>query len=241
MNNQKLLLTSLALSLFMCLSGVSLVSAQSAIVNVPSTGVVDAKKLYVEMDFITNYAWQPGDDRFANFLPRAVVGVGHHVDVGANVSYTRVPGGGAPLELQPNAKWQFYQNEGQGIAASVGCIWFIPITNRTGTKTFGECYSVASKQVKGSHGPRLTGGGYFFVGAGDSEKTKAGAILAYEQPLVDKLEFLVDWSSGQNRLGYVSPALNLTLPYNSSLTGGYAIANHGRGKNAFFLYYGTQF
>jgi hypothetical protein len=232
---------ALALSIFALFITESSVSAQSAIVNVPSSGVVDTKKVYVEMDFITNYAWQRGDDRFANYLPRAVVGVGHGIEVGANVSYTSVPGGGAPMEIQPNAKWQFYQNEEKGIAASVGCIWFVPVTHRAATKTFGECYSVASKQISGKYGPRFTGGGYFFVGAGDSENTKTGAIVAYEQPLSDKLQFLLDWSSGDNRLGYVAPALNLTLPHNSSLTGGYAIANHGRGKNAFFLYYGTQF
>src|SRR5436309_5459629 len=85
-------------------------AAQSAIVNAPSTDVVAAKKIYVEMDFITNYAWQRDDARFANYLPRAVVGIGHNIEAGANVSYTRVPGGGAPVELQPNVKWQFYSN-----------------------------------------------------------------------------------------------------------------------------------
>src|SRR6185503_10332676 len=88
-------------------------NAQSTVMNAPSTDIVSAKKVYLEMDFITNYAWAKGDERFTNYLPRAVVGVGDHIEVGANVSYTRVPGGGAPLELQPNAKWQFYNNEGK--------------------------------------------------------------------------------------------------------------------------------
>lgn len=224
-----------------CFFRAGFVSAQTAIVNVPSTDVVSAKTVYVEMDFITNYAWARGDDRFANYLPRVVVGSGRNTEVGVNVSYTRVPGGGEPIELQPNAKWKFYANEEKGIAASVGCIWFVPVTHRAGTKTFGQCYSLASKQLSGNYGPRLTGGGYLFVGAGDAEKTKKGVIVAYEQPLTDKLQFLIDWSSGDNRLGYIAPSLNLVLPRNSSLTGGYAIANHGRGKNAFFLYYGRQF
>src|ERR1051325_10195111 len=123
-------------------------SAQSAIVNAPSTDVVAAKKLYVEMDFITNYAWQRDDDsKFANYLPRAVVGVGHNVEVGANVSYTRVPGGGEPVEVQPNVKWQLYSNESLGVAASAGCIGFIAATHRSGTKDFIQCYSLASKQL----------------------------------------------------------------------------------------------
>ena len=115
--------------------------------NAPSSDVVAAKKVYLEMDFITNYAWAQGDDRFANYLPRAVVGVGGNVEVGVNVSYTRVPGGGEPMEIQPNAKWQFYNNEGKGVAAAAGCMCFIPITNRAGTDTFAQCYSVASKAV----------------------------------------------------------------------------------------------
>lgn len=209
--------------------------------NVPSTDVVAAKKVYVEMDFITNYAWQRDDARFANYLPRAVVGVGHNVEVGANVSYTRVPGGGEPIELQPNAKWQFYSNEDKGLAASVGCIWFVPITNRTGTDTFAQCYTVASKQFSGNYGPRFTGGVYRLLGAGDDEETKTGAIVGWEQPLSKKVGFTVDWSSGVNRLGYLSPGFYVLTPRNGSISAGYAIANKGHENNALFVYYGQQF
>ena len=240
MNKLKIILTILAYCVVSCFVDHN-IAAQSAIVNAPSTDVVPAGKVYLEMDFITNYAWARRDDRFANYLPRVVVGVGKNVEVGANVSYTRVPGGGAPIELQPNAKWKFYQNEAKGVAATAGCIWFVPVTHRAGTRTFGQCYSVASKQMTGRYGPKFTGGGYYLIAAGNAEKTKAGAILAYEQPLTNKLQFIMDWQSGDNRFGFVAPALNLVLPHQSSLSGGYAIANHGRGKNAFFLYYGTQF
>jgi hypothetical protein len=239
MNNSKIFLPFLVSC--GCLFAAQHVAAQSAIVNTPSTDIVPAKKLYVEMDFITNYAWQRGDERFANYLPRAVVGIGKNVEIGANVSYTRVPGGGEPIELQPNAKWRFYQNKTKRIAASVGCLWFVPITHRSGTKTFGECYAVASKQMSFDYGPRFTGGGYVLIGAGNAERTKSGAIAAYEQPLSKKIQFLIDWSSGDNRLGFVAPALNFVLPHTSSLSAGYAFANHGRGKNALFVYYGTQF
>src|ERR1041385_1381268 len=93
-----------------------LAAAQSTILNTPSTDVVASKKVYVEMDFITNYAWQRDDDsKYANYAPRVVVGVARNVEVGINVSFTHVPGGGQPIELQPNAKWQFYQNESKGL------------------------------------------------------------------------------------------------------------------------------
>jgi hypothetical protein len=216
------------------------VKAQSAVVNTPSTSVVSAKKVYLEMDFITNYAWER-NDHFENYIPRAVVGVGKNIEVGANVSYTHVPGGRQPMELQPNAKWQFYNNEQNGIAAALGCIGYVPITHRTGTRTIAQCYGVASKQLKGDHGSRFTGGAYTLLNTRDSEKTKTGAIVAYEQPLVENVEFIVDWFSGDNRFGYVSPALSFTTPHDGSLSLGYTIANHGRGKNALFAYYGMTF
>lgn len=232
-----LLLITTILGLTFAQSGM----AQSSIMNVPSSDVVAAKEVYVEMDFITNYAWARGDERFANYIPRAVVGVGRNVEVGANLSYTRVPGGGEPLELQPNAKWQFYTNEGQGVTAAAGCIWFVPVTHRSGTDTFGQCYTLASKEFSGNYGPKFTGGGYVLVGANADQGTKGGAILAYEQPLSKKVGFIVDWASGNNRFGFISPGLSVDTPHNGNLSAGYAIANQGRGKNALFVYYGQQF
>lgn len=216
-------------------------NAQSTLMNVPSTDVVATKKVYVEMDFITNYAWERGDNRFENYIPRTVIGVGKNIEVGANVSYTHVPGGGQPIELQPNVKWQFYNNEQKGIAAAAGCIGYVALTHRSGTRKFAQCYGVASKQFKGDHGPRFTGGAYTLLNAHDAEKTKTGAIVGYEQPIVDKVDFIVDWFSGDNRFGYVSPALSFTTPHDGSLSLGYTIANHGRGKNALFAYYGMTF
>ena len=229
-----------AVALFFSL-GASMSRAQTTVMNAPSSDVVAAKRVYVEMDFITNYAWARGDERFANYLPRAVVGVGQNIEVGVNVSYTRVPGGGEPLELQPNAKWQFYSNEEKGVAAAAGCMWFIPVTHRSGTDTFGQCYSVASKRFKGDYGPKFTGGAYTLIAASRDQGTRTGAIAAYEQPLANRLSFIVDWQSGDNRFGFISPALNVSTPRNGNLSAGYAIANRGRGRNWLFLFYGQQF
>jgi hypothetical protein len=225
----------------LCLFSPRPANAQSTLMNVPSTDVVAAKKVYLEMDFITNYAWERGDDRFQNYIPRTVIGVGKNLEVGVNVSYTHVPGGGEPVELQPNAKWQFYNNEQKGIAAAVGCIGFVALTHRSGTRKFAQCYGVASKQLKGNYGPRFTGGAYALLNAHETEKTKTGAIVAYEQPILDKVDFIVDWFSGDNRFGYVSPGISFTTPHDGSLSLGYLIANHGRGKNALFAYYGLTF
>ncbi len=215
--------------------------AQSTIMNIPSTDVVAARKVYVEMDFLTNYAWKR-EGSFQSYIPRAVVGVARNVEAGINVSFTHIDGEpGQPIEIQPNVKWQFYNNESNGTAASVGCILYAPINHRAGTDTHGFCYVNGSKRFSGRLGPRITGGGYTLVSARKENGDRVGAMAAYEQPISKRVGLLVDWFSGANRFGYVSPGITIATPGKSALTTGYAFANHGRGKNALFIYYGKQF
>lgn len=213
--------------------------AQSTLVNVPSTDVVAEKKVYLEFDFITNYAWQR-ESSFRSYVPRTVVGVAHNVEAGVNIAYT--DGAGVqPIEVQPNFKWQFFRNEGKGAAASFGCILYLPVTHRTGTNTFGMCYSVLSKRVNGKYGPRLTGGAYALVNRRDGNGAKSGVIAGYEQPLSGKVSFVTDWFSGDNRFGYVTPGFSFTTSRRGTLYTGYSMANHGSGNNALFAFYGITF
>ena len=237
MNRKTVTLTFLFATLLLCTCAESW--AQTTILNTPSTDVVASKKVYVEMDFLTNYAWQR-EGSFQNYIPRVVVGIPGKLEAGVNVSFTHISGQDLPVEVQPNVKWQFYNNEKVGLAAATGCILYTPMNHRAGTDTLGQCYVVGSKRFSGNHGPRFHGGAYSLVGA-PSERTKQGAIVAYEQPLFNRFSFLADWFSGDNRFGYVSPGISIATSKSMALTTGYAIANHGSGKNAFFVYYGKQF
>jgi hypothetical protein len=238
MDSRRIFLTLFVVCMVPLFAGKPVV-AQSTLMNVPSTDVVSSKKVYVEMDFLTNYAWQR-EGSFQNYIPRTVIGLPKNLEAGVNVSFTHVTGEDSPVEVQPNVKWQFYSNENNGMAAAVGCVLYTPITNRAGTDTLGQCYAVGSKQFGGRFGPRLTGGGYVLMGA-PGERSKGGAIAAYEQPLTKRLYFIADWFSGDNRFGYVSSGLSFNTTKDSSLTAGYAFANQGRGKNSLFVYYGKQF
>ena len=227
-----LLLTGALLS-----GGVAL--AQSTLVNVPSTDVVAEKKVYVEFDFVTDYAWKR-EGSFRTYVPRVVVGVAPNLEAGVNIAYT--DGAGVqPVEVQPNFKWRLYKNEGKGVAASLGCILYVPVTHRRGNDTFGLCYSVLSRKFNGNYGPRLTGGGYALVNRQDGNGAKSGAIAGYEQPLSGRVSFVMDWFSGQNRFGYVTPGFSFTTTSKSALYTGYSIGNHGRGNHALFAFYGITF
>lgn len=226
--------------LALALAGAAEASAQSTLFNIPSTDVVAKKKVYAEFDFISHL--EPHDEGgFQAYIPRVVVGVGGNVEVGANVAFADALAPDQPVELQPNVKYRFYDNEENGVAASVGGILYTPIANRAGVDTFGLLYTTVSKKVKGTYGPRLTGGGYGLVGRANGNGSEGGAIVGYEQPLHAKVNFVADWLSGKNRFGYVTPGLSFVTSSRSALYVGYSIGNQGRKNNALFVYYGYTF
>jgi hypothetical protein len=229
-----------ALFIGIFLSSSCLASAQSTIAAVPSTDVVADKKVYLEFDFISQYA-NHHESGFQSYVPRAVVGVGHSIEVGANLVYTDGFGVNQPIEIQPGVKWQFYRNERNGVAAAAGAMLYTPLTHRAGTDTFVMLYAVISKKMAGKFGPRLTGGGYALVGRNEGTGARGGVIAAYEQPLVPRVSFVMDWFGGRNRFGYVTPGLSFATTKRSLLYTGYSIGNQGRRNNALFTYYGITF
>ena len=215
--------------------------AQSTLFNIPSTDVVAKKHVYLEFDFLSHFE-SHSDGGFQVYVPRAVVGIGKGTEIGLNVAFADTLAPDQPVELQPNVKHQFYHNEGKGVTVSGGGILYLPATHRIGTDTFGMVYSVVSKQVKGTHGPRLTGGAYGLLGRVNGSGTTSGAIVGYEQPLAPgKVSFVADWFSGKNRFGYVTPGFAITVSKTSLLYAGYSVGNQGRKNNALFVYYGITF
>ena len=214
--------------------------AQSTLFNIPSTDVVAPRRTYLEFDFVSHL--EPHDEGgFQAYVPRAVFGVGKKFVAGVNVAFLDAEAPDQPVELQPNVKYQFYANEDNGVSAAAGGILYTPIANRTGVDTFGLLYTVASKKVKGTYGPRITGGGYGLIGRANGNGSEGGAIVGYEQPLHGRVSFVADWLSGKNRFGYVTPGFSVALPRSSALYVGYSIGNFGRKNNALFVYYGITF
>jgi hypothetical protein len=234
----KILYLTLLVAL-LCLSA-RVTVAQSTLVTIPSTDVVSGAAVYVEFDYTSHYA-SHHNGGFQAYTPRVAVGLGHNVEVGVNVVYTDGFGVNQPLEIQPNIKWRFYQNEKQGLAAVAGVMLYAPVTHRAGTNTFVMMYALISKKVAGKFGPRLTGGGYALPGRDDGTGDKSGAMAGYEQPLARRVSFVVDWASGHNRFGYVTPGFSFATTQHSNLYTGYSIGNQGRKNNALFAYYGITF
>jgi hypothetical protein len=216
-------------------------SAQSTLFNIPSTDVVAKKKVYLEFDFVSHLEHHENGG-FQSYIPRAVFGLGKRTEAGVNITFADTLVGDQPIELQPNVKHQFYSNEEKAVTIAAGGILYLPVANRTGTDTFGMIYTVVSKTIKGSHGPRLTTGAYSLIGRTGGNGDNVGAIAGYEQPLLPgRVSFVADWFSGKNRFGYLTPGLALNVSKTSLLYAGYSIGNQGRKNNALFMYYAITF
>ena len=213
--------------------------AQSPIFNVPSTDVLPRQSLYVGAAYIAHPAsYEKGG--FHYFGPNVIYGVRKNLEVGLNAYYTK-SSGPAVAEIQPNVKWQFYNNEDSGVAAAAGGILSVPLTNRAATNTKAMIYATVSKQLKGKLAPRLTTGAYSFVGRMAEGETRGGIVLGYEQPVRRRLTFVADWYSGHNSNGYAAAGVGINLSKRGSLYAGYSFGNEGRGNNWLGIFYGHTF
>lgn len=226
------------LTMVCCINQVT--PAQSGLFNTPTTDVMTAGGTYLEADFDAHLT---GYERggYQSYGVYSLHGVNKRMEVGLNAYYTKA--GNAPLsiELQPNAKWQFYSSEDNGIAAASGVILYLPINHRTGSDTFCSVYATVSKKVSAMRGARFTTGGYALLGRYAEKGSKRGATFGYEQPLHRKLSFIMDWKTGKNRFGYAAAGLGITLSRRSLLYSAYYFGNEGRGNNSFGIYYGVSF
>ncbi|MDQ1728040.1 MAG: hypothetical protein QOD33_165 [Pyrinomonadaceae bacterium] len=240
MRSQTLLRSRLLFVVILLVSAhASRTMGQSTIFNVPSSDVQAPRKVYLEADFITHFASYK-DGGYQTYGPRVVVGLPGNTEVGLNAFYTRASTG-EPVEIQPNFKWQFYNNEKNGMALAAGVLLTIPATRRHEGKTTGMLYVVGSKTFPGNHGPRLTFGGYRLAGPFEPGSDRTGVIAAYEQPVTAKFSFVTDWFSGKNDIGYVTAGAGITLSPKQNIYAGYSFGNEGRGNNSLGVYYGYSF
>jgi hypothetical protein len=234
------------------------IMAQSTIFNIPTTDTVAEGKTYAEFDFLPQL---PGNDSSRIYLynPRLVVGAPGKLEFGVNVpTYNTRDSGTSATNgyIQPNAKWRFYENERAGVALAAGGLLNLPLNNRNGRDSWSLLYGLISKKVNiGDYGPRFHAGPYGIVSANQDPGKgsvsflgpRAGVILGYEQPAYKKVSIAVDWFSGKNGLGYLTPGISIALPGSGLLNLGYSIGNdswadgNASSNRYLFIYYGVTF
>jgi hypothetical protein len=213
---------------------------QTTVFYAPSTDVIGVHRTYLEADLITHLAAYK-DGGYRIYGGRAIHGVRKGIEAGVNIYFASSANSPEPVVVQPNFKWQFYNDEGKGLAASAGVLVSMPVTHRSAGHTSAILYVVGSKKIAGDYGPRFTAGAYHLAAGVDKGTTKQGAIIGYEQPVNRRLTFIADWTSGKNHLGYLAAGGVMMLSPSSAVFLGYSVGNHGRGNNAAILGYGYRF
>jgi hypothetical protein len=227
-----------ATSSFLLILALSLkVPAQQTVFNVPTTDVLDKGKVYFELDVSAKPNNSPAVNKFSAFVPRLVVGAGHHVEAGVNIVGNVQPGADSTT-ISPTIKWKVYDGKDNGWAVVAGDNLFIPVRNRAydaGT------YSYLMTQKTFSKSTRVGFGGYFFSkNVVAPNANRAGGQFTFEQPVNKKLSLAADWFTGKHSAGYFSPGLIFKV--GSKITGyaSYTIGNQNasRGNHFFLLEFG---
>jgi hypothetical protein len=177
--------------------------AQQTIFNVPLTDVMDAGKVYAEIDASFKPNEQAALGKFSSFVPRVVVGVDHNVEVGVNLNGNIQPGADTTT-IVPTVKWKFYESKKKDVALVAGTSVYIPVRNRA--YDLGTYSYVAISKTIGK--TRLTAGGYVFskdVVAANA--ARGGGQFGFEQTINKKLSLAADWLTGRHANGYFTPGV----------------------------------
>lgn len=215
------------------------VSAQQTIFNVPTTDVLRRGQVYVELDASFKFSSQAALNRFSSFVPRVVVGAGHNVEVGLNVTGNVQPGADSTT-LSPTVKWKFYENKKKDTALIAGTNFYIPVTNRTynfGTWSYVEISRTINKT-------RLTAGGYVASkNVFAANAVRAGGQFGFEQTVNNKLTIAADWITGKHASGYFTPGFIYKPTPKVTAYLGYSIGNAAaaRGNHYFLFEFGYNF
>lgn len=212
---------------------------QQTIFNVPSSDVLDKGKVYFELDASFKPVSQDAVHKFSSFVPRLVVGVGHNVEIGLNLTGNLQPGADTTT-LVPAIKWRPYFNGDNGWSIVAGDHLFIPVRNKS-YNIGNYVYLQVSKNFK--TGTRLTAGGYHFSKHVVSAEDRAGGQFGFEQTVNKKLNITADWYTGRHAAGYFTPGISFRPA--PKLTGyiGYSIGNGAvkHGNHFFLLEFGYNF
>jgi hypothetical protein len=220
-------------AIFVILTTAFAANAQQTIFNVPTTDVMDAGKVYVELDASFKTNEQDALGKFSSFVPRVVVGAGHNIEVGFNLNGNMQPGADSTTAV-PTVKWKFYENKKKDTALIAGTNFYIPMRNRV--YNFGTySYVAVSKTINKT---RLTAGGYVFSkNVAAANAVRAGGQFGFEQTVNKKLSIAADWLTGRHANGYFTPGIIYKPHPKVTAYFSYSIGNMNAAKgNHFFLF-----
>lgn len=172
---------------------VAALRAQETIFNVPSPDVLEKGKLYLETDHYFR-SWNTVSGHTGIFLVRAVVGVGHNVEIGLNSGSFDYLHASAPF-VDGTLKWRPIRTGTLGLV--LGDNAGIGLTNSTSGDFRNLAYTSGFVTVPGAK-TRASAGPYCATRNVFGDRRRCGAQVTVEQPIpgVNGLELAADWFSG---------------------------------------------
>jgi hypothetical protein len=210
------------------------VLGQETVFDVPSADILDEGKVYGELDGTVRVV-----DPLATFTPRIVVGIGHQVEVGANLNGLSAPTV-QELNISPTAKWRVWSARESGWSFLVGDNLFFPVYKRT-YEVGNYAYAFFSKEWK--RGTRIGFGGYNFTKHVVATGNRSGGQFTAEQTLNHRLTLAAEWYTGKQAVGYVNIGSIIKLTSKLTLYTAYQIGNYGvtTGNHQFLWEFGYNF
>jgi len=224
------LIVSLAIG-FTCAVGIN-VQAQQTVFNVPTTDVLDKGKVYVELDVSAKPNDSDALNKFSSFVPRVVIGAGHHIEVGLNITGNVQPGPDTTT-LVPTFKWKIYDGGDNGWAMVVGEHLFIPVRNK-GYNIGNHNYLMVQKTFASK--TRIGFGvGVFTRDVVAPNAVRGAGQFTFEQPVTSKLTIASDWYTGKHANGYWSSGGYYKFTKRITGYAAYSVGNANANKGNHFL------
>ena len=215
-------------------------SAQQTVFNVPTTDVLDKGNVYFELDLSAKPNDSDALNKFSSFVPRVVVGAGHHIEVGLNITGNVQPGLDSTT-LVPTFKWKIYDGGDNGWAAVIGEHLFIPVHNKS-YNAGNQNYLMVQKTF--STKTRVGFGGAVFTRDVVAPNAIRGAgQFTFEQSVTTKLTIASDWYTGKHANGYWSSGGYYKFPKRITGYVAYSVGNaNATSGNHFLLFeFGKNF
>jgi hypothetical protein len=194
-----------------------------------STELTGAGSLDLSVEFMGSVA-RRASGGFEWYLTDLTFGVTPRLEVGAGWSALVPTSSGEPHEVVPHAKLTLFDGAATSVVA--GGAWHAPVSNRHDARGYGWLYLVGSRTFDVRRPITLSAGVYEIVRRdatfGD---TLRGVSLGWDHAITDRWSYSVEWISGSNWYGYLSPSVTfMTGPH--WFTAGYCVgndrtANHG--------------
>jgi hypothetical protein len=193
-------------------------AGQQYVWSVPSSDVLEKGGILLE-----TYAYLgPSHPRSLYLGPRLVAGVGGDVELGLNVSNNVRPTSDSRVELA--VKWKAWKSGGERWDLLAGSHGYLPVYHREYTLG-GLSYAQLGRSFAG--GARLSAGAYVYSPKVVASSARAGAQIAYEQPLGRRFTLGADWVTGRHAAGYSTLGLYFEVTPKLYISGGYAFGNTG--------------